>query len=59
VKNAPQLDTARLNLSYSYPEDSWSISDTMDSDEYYSFSEIGEMCDYKKMAEREHKQTDV
>jgi hypothetical protein len=31
----------------------------MDSDEYYSFSEIGEMCDYKKMAEREHKQTDV
>jgi hypothetical protein len=59
VKNAPQLDTARLNLSYSCPEDSWSISDTMDSDEYYSFSEIGEMCDYKrKMAEREHKQTD-
>ncbi|CAM0147336.1 unnamed protein product [Urochloa decumbens] len=58
VKKAPRLGTVRLDLSYCYPEDSWSINDTMDSEEDYSFSEIEAMCDYEKMAEREHKQTD-
>ncbi|OEL15753.1 hypothetical protein BAE44_0023227 [Dichanthelium oligosanthes] len=48
----------RLVLSYCYPEHSWSINDTMDSEEDYSFSEIQEMCDYKNMAEMEHSQTD-
>jgi hypothetical protein len=30
----------------------------MDSDGDYSFSEIEKMCDYKKMAKREHQLTD-
>ena len=58
VKKAPRLDKVRLSFSYSYPEFSWRLQDTMDSDEDYSFSEIEEMLDYEKMAKREHRQTD-
>ncbi|CAN6357670.1 unnamed protein product [Urochloa humidicola] len=58
VKKAPLLDKVRLSFEYSYPEFSWSLQDSMDSDEHYSLSEIEEMLDYKKMARREHKKTD-
>ncbi|KAL6629660.1 hypothetical protein ACP70R_029425 [Stipagrostis hirtigluma subsp. patula] len=58
VKKAPRLDTVWLGLSYGWPEFHWSINDTMDSDEEYSYSEIQEMCDYEMMAEREHKKAD-
>ncbi|PVH61408.1 hypothetical protein PAHAL_3G030200 [Panicum hallii] len=58
VKKASRLDKVRLGFSYSYPEYSWRLQETMDSDEDYSFSEIEEMLDYNKMAKREHRQTD-
>jgi hypothetical protein len=55
---AQPLNMVRLSLSYGYPEHSWSLYDTMDTNREYSIHEIEEMLDYKKMAEREHKQTD-
>ncbi|TVU32792.1 hypothetical protein EJB05_24548, partial [Eragrostis curvula] len=58
VKKSPRLDSVRLSLSYSYPESSWSIYDSKDSNEDYTFAEIEEMYDYKEMAEREHQLTD-
>ncbi|GJM98519.1 hypothetical protein PR202_ga15542 [Eleusine coracana subsp. coracana] len=58
VKKAPRLDTVGLSLCYACPEDSWSVHDTQNSDGDYSFSEIEEMFDFKKMAKKEHKKTD-
>ncbi|RCV36532.1 hypothetical protein SETIT_7G326200v2 [Setaria italica] len=58
VKKAPPLDMVKLSLSYGCPEHSWSLHDTKDIDRDYSIHEMEEMLDYKKMAEREHKQTD-
>ena len=55
---ALSVGVVTLSFSYSYPEFSWRLQDTMDSDEDYSFSEIEEMLDYEKMAKREHRQTD-
>ncbi|KAL6641873.1 hypothetical protein ACP70R_020054 [Stipagrostis hirtigluma subsp. patula] len=57
VKETPPLDTVRLGLSYGYPECSWTLHDSKDSDGDYSSREIEVMLDYKKMAEREHKKT--
>ncbi|KAG2614913.1 hypothetical protein PVAP13_3NG018600 [Panicum virgatum] len=58
VKKAPWLDKVRLGFSYSYPEYSRRLWDTMDSHEDYSDSEIEEMLDYEKMAKREHRKTE-
>ncbi|TVU09922.1 hypothetical protein EJB05_43421, partial [Eragrostis curvula] len=58
VKKAPRLDTVELGLDYGWPEASWDVHDTQDSDGDYSFSEMEDMFDFKKMAEREHKKTD-
>ncbi|KAL6655390.1 hypothetical protein ACP70R_006216 [Stipagrostis hirtigluma subsp. patula] len=58
VQKAPRLHTVELSLYYDWPEVSWSVHDTQNSDEEYSFSEIEEMFDFEKMAEREHKKTD-
>jgi hypothetical protein len=58
TKKAPPLDMVKLSLSYGCPEHSWSLHDTKDIDRQYSIPEMEEMLDYKKMAEREHKQTD-
>ncbi|TVU50916.1 hypothetical protein EJB05_02313, partial [Eragrostis curvula] len=58
LSKAVRLDTVRLGFSYGYPEYSWSINDTLDTDEDQPFCEIKELPDYKKMADREHKQTD-
>jgi hypothetical protein len=55
---AQPLNMVRLSLSYGYPEHYWSLHDTKDTKREYSVHEIEEMLDYKKMAEREHRQTD-
>ncbi|PWZ43631.1 putative FBD-associated F-box protein [Zea mays] len=55
---AQPLNMVRLSLSYGYPEHSWSLHDTKDTKREYSVHEIEDMLDYKKMAEREHRQTD-
>ncbi|KAF8657923.1 hypothetical protein HU200_059733 [Digitaria exilis] len=56
MKKPPPLDMVRLSFSYGYPEHSWSLQDT---DKHYTIHETEEMLDYKKMAEREHRQTNV
>ncbi|KAL6888214.1 hypothetical protein ACP4OV_009240 [Aristida adscensionis] len=58
VKKAPRVHAVSLCLSYSVPEWSWSIYDSVHSDEEYSFTEVEEMCDYEMMAKREHEKTD-
>lgn len=60
VSKATRLDTVRLGFSYGYPECSWSVNDIVDTDEDPSCSETKKkkMPDYRKMAEREHEQTD-
>lgn len=55
---AQPLNMVRLSLSYGYPEHSWSLHDTLDTNRECSNHEIEEILDYKKMSEREHKQTD-
>ncbi|KAK3133604.1 hypothetical protein QOZ80_6AG0538570 [Eleusine coracana subsp. coracana] len=58
VKKAPRLDSVKLSLCYGHPEGLWSVHDTQDTDEEYSFSETEEMFDFKKMAKKEHEKTD-
>ncbi|KAF8707263.1 hypothetical protein HU200_030271 [Digitaria exilis] len=57
MKKPPPLDMVRLSFSYGYPEHSWSLQDTTDTDKHCTIHEMEEMLDYKKMAEREHQQT--
>ncbi|GJM87970.1 hypothetical protein PR202_ga03982 [Eleusine coracana subsp. coracana] len=61
VAKAPRLHTVRMAFSYGYPECSWSVEDVVVDEDPSSVAEteIEKVPDYyRRMAEKEHEQTD-